>query len=403
MNGIRVRFGRACVLAAIFTINHTSAHAQASVPDSIVCATAEVQGLSLISYDNLPLCGTYWEVLPNGLMPPLPCPPSDTTLPIYAITGNIFLVDATGGQVAVKPRRLGLQTTQATSSAVNSALESLATAIVNLIAMVQSPPVPLAPAPMMRTSLMSSSLATSYADGNRPYLSNLTASHAFDGSMNVGFDIAGGTNLVPYDILMTTNLSTPSALWNWIGLGYTSNRYAFTSQPGDVALYGLAKPAKTMTVGLGDDSVAQCDVSYGLTNIVQLAGGGGHTLALKRDGTVLAWGWNYYGQTTVPTGLSNVVMIAAGYYHSVALLTNGSVVAWGLHSYPWSMAQVPANLTNTIVISALSTHTMALSSNGTVTVWGYDQGSGVTAVPAGLTNVTAISAGGNHCLAVSNG
>ena len=391
--------------ALVGSINNDLAPVQSAAPDSIVCATAEAQGLPVISYDNLPLCGTYWEVLPNGLMPPLPCPPSDTTLPIYAITGNIFLVDATGGQVAVKPRRLGLQTTQATSSAVNAALESLATSIVNLIAMVQSPPVPLAPAPMMRMSMLSSSLATSYADGNRPYLSNLTASHVFDGSMNVGFDIAGGTNLVPYDILMTTNLSTPSALWNWIGMGYTSNRYAFTSQPGAMALYGLAKPSKTMTVGFGNDAVAQCDVPYGLTNALQVAGGGGHTLVLKRDGTVLSWGWNYYGQTTVPTGLSNAVMIAAGYYHSVALLTNGSVVAWGLNSpfYGYPLTQVPSNLTNATVISSLSTHTMALSSNGTVTVWGYDQGSGVTAVPAGLTNVTAIAAGGNHCLAVSNG
>ena len=49
--------------------------------------------------------------------------------------------------------------------------------------------------------------------------------------------------------------------------------------------------------------------------------------------TVAAWGNNDSGQTTVPAGLSNVVAIAAGYYHSLALTSNGSVVAWGYNGY----------------------------------------------------------------------
>src|ERR1035437_220435 len=51
-------------------------------------------------------------------------------------------------------------------------------------------------------------------------------------------------------------------------------------------------------------------------------------------GTVVAWGYNAYGQTNVPAGLSGVVTaIAAGGYHTVALKTNGTVVAWGDNSY----------------------------------------------------------------------
>src|SRR5262245_42572426 len=34
----------------------------------------------------------------------------------------------------------------------------------------------------------------------------------------------------------------------------------------------------------------------GLTGIAAIAGQGFHTLALKSDGTVWVWGWNYYGQ-----------------------------------------------------------------------------------------------------------
>jgi alpha-tubulin suppressor-like RCC1 family protein len=42
-------------------------------------------------------------------------------------------------------------------------------------------------------------------------------------------------------------------------------------------------------------------------------------VALKSDGTVVAWGSNYKGQTTVPSGLSGVTAIAAGGDHTVAL------------------------------------------------------------------------------------
>jgi len=49
-----------------------------------------------------------------------------------------------------------------------------------------------------------------------------------------------------------------------------------------------------------------------LSNIVSIATGGDHNLALRSDGTVVAWGDNRSGQTNVPPGLSNVVAIAAG-------------------------------------------------------------------------------------------
>jgi hypothetical protein len=73
-------------------------------------------------------------------------------------------------------------------------------------------------------------------------------------------------------------------------------------------------------VAWGDDSQGQCSVPAGLTNVVALAGGGGHSLALQADGTVVAWGADWNGQCDLPPTLSNVVGIGAGENHSVALL-----------------------------------------------------------------------------------
>ena len=63
-----------------------------------------------------------------------------------------------------------------------------------------------------------------------------------------------------------------------------------------------------------------------------IAAGGYHSLALKSDGTVVAWGCG--GGTTTGSaacrrGLSGVTAIAAGVYHSLALKSDGTVVAWG--------------------------------------------------------------------------
>src|SRR5204862_5704731 len=55
---------------------------------------------------------------------------------------------------------------------------------------------------------------------------------------------------------------------------------------------------------------------------VAAAAGASHVVALKNDGSVVAWGFNLYGQTTVPAVVqhSGVTAMAAGYDNTVVLI-----------------------------------------------------------------------------------
>jgi len=142
------------------------------------------------------------------------------------------------------------------------------------------------------------------------------------------------------------------------------------ADPGDFA---LALKSDGTVIGWGDNNsypynnVGPTNVPGDLSNVVAIAAGGGHGLALKTDSTVIGWGYNHYGEATgVPnpvspyasTGqvmiagqvLSNVVAIAAGFIHSLALKSDGTVVAWGWNTN--GEATVPAGVSNVVAISA---------------------------------------------------
>jgi alpha-tubulin suppressor-like RCC1 family protein len=126
---------------------------------------------------------------------------------------------------------------------------------------------------------------------------------------------------------------------------------------------------------------------------------------LSSAGFVRAWGNNDYGQTNVPAGLSNVVAVSAGCYHSLGLRADGTVVAWGAgtnyngNDQNFGQAAVPASLSHAVQIGAGAFHSVALKSDGTVAAWG-DNYFGQTNVPAGLTNVVAVASGVSFCLAL---
>jgi alpha-tubulin suppressor-like RCC1 family protein len=175
----------------------------------------------------------------------------------------------------------------------------------------------------------------------------------------------------------------------------------------------------------------------GITGVIALAGGAEHSLALKSDGTVWAWGNDGWGQLGTPanpysssyvpvqvSGLNSVKAIAAGWAHSLALASDGTVWAWGYNYYGQTGTGTSGNnvltptrvagLSGVVAIAAGngSFSSLALKGDGTVWAWGYDGlgqlGNGTSdenphPTPVKVTaiaGVSSIGAGSEHALAV---
>ncbi len=123
-----------------------------------------------------------------------------------------------------------------------------------------------------------------------------------------------------------------------------------------------------------------------------------HSIAVKGDGTVVAWGYNNYSQASPPENLTGVTAVAAGYWSSHALTEDGFVVSWGGDGTGSELP--PADLTDVIAIADGFNHSLALKADGTVVAWGQNS-SGETSVPAGLPEVVAITAGYGYSVALT--
>jgi alpha-tubulin suppressor-like RCC1 family protein/subtilisin family serine protease len=220
-----------------------------------------------------------------------------------------------------------------------------------------------------------------------------------------------GVTAVSAGGLHTLALKSDGTVWGW-----------GNNQSGQMGFQGQFTFSQTIPVQIPN-----------LSSIVAISAGQNHSLALKTDGTVWAWGANNWGQIGNGTnsqvytpvqvsGLTNVKAIDAGREKSIALKNDGSVWGWGsnqsqvlrLPSFALS-SNVPVQIADVADIAALTLgdfHVIALKQDGTLISWGSndwgqlgDNNGAPGSLPrvvVGLTNVSKLAAGGDHTLAIRN-
>lgn len=184
---------------------------------------------------------------------------------------------------------------------------------------------------------------------------------------------------------------------------------------------------------LGNETTISCtstpvEVSC-LTDVKSVAAGAFHTVALKEDGTVWAWGNNTCGQIGYGIDLSPInpvpnpyfpcaQAIAAGGYNTVVVDMSGKVYSCGDNSSyqlgtkeikSRSLPEVVEGIINITDVDVGFYHVLALKEDGTVWTWGSNEcgqlGYGTvsrckTPMKIELTNINSIAAAGKYTLAL---
>lgn len=133
------------------------------------------------------------------------------------------------------------------------------------------------------------------------------------------------------------------------------------------------------------------------TGFVAVAAGPSHSLALRSNGSIAAWGLNDYGQCNVPSPNRDFIAVAGGWWHSLGLKSNGTIVAWGNNTY--HQRDVPSPNSGFIAIAAGTYHSAGLKSDGTIVCWG-DTTYGECTILSPNSNYMAIAALGGRTLAL---
>jgi alpha-tubulin suppressor-like RCC1 family protein len=267
-------------------------------------------------------------------------------------------------------------------------------------------------------------IAVSGGDNHSIFLRNDGTVWACGYNGNSG-TLGNGTNInsssIPLQVSILTGVTSISAGWyHSLALRNDSTVWAWGGNMSGELGNGISSSGSNIPVQVNN-----------LSDVIAVAGGMGHSLALKSDGTVWSWGDNSHGQlgngnisynNALPIqviGLTNIIAISAGANHSIALENDGTVWTWGYNAYGQLgndtniSSNIPihiASLTGVITIEAGYVYSLALKNDGTVWTWGMHGGCLLSDdyhrwIPTqmnSLSGITTISGGGDHNLILKN-
>jgi alpha-tubulin suppressor-like RCC1 family protein len=265
-----------------------------------------------------------------------------------------------------------------------------------------------------------------FANGTYTVIPRRSYKYSFDPPNRIV--ILNGSDITGEDF----NVSTPLFAKAFPTNLSTSYHTVFLKSDGTLWAWGRNEYGELGDGNIGQDQLSPEKIGTS-TDWVSISAGLYHTVAIKSGGTLWAWGSNYYGQLGVDSSRegryspvqigneNNWVAVSAGSLHTMAIKSDGTLWAWGDNSHgqlgdsgiATSFQTTPEQIgtdTHWAFVSAGDLHNIAIKTDGTIWVWGnnfYGQlGDGTQTsqtYPKQIcigTKWIAISAGMSHTMAI---